>query len=65
MRLKLVSPHTSDLPVTFLIFMYTSSTYRLAQVMHNPYNGRDFLLDSVVNGCKSRFLEKLNTACHK
>lgn len=39
--------------------MYTRSTYRLAQVMHNLYNGRDFLLDSVVERSEETFIVSL------
>ena len=39
--------------------MYTRSTYRLAQVMYNLYNGRDFLLDSVVEQSEETFIVSL------
>ena len=39
--------------------MYARSTYRLAQVMHYLYNGRDFLLDSVVERSEETFIVSL------
>jgi hypothetical protein len=39
--------------------MYARSTYRLAQVMHNLYNGRAFLLDSVVEHSEETFIVSL------